>query len=160
MREDQSKTQRIVGYVIFKRGMTIADEWVMLLRDHLKTRLPNYMIPAAFVALQKLPITVNGKLDVKSLPEPDFQQQSRMNYVAPRTTIESQLCELWQQVLDMERVGVEDNYFAIGGDSILSIQIIAQAKKAGLNLSVKQLFEAQTISALAKQLAHRNTIKR
>lgn len=153
VREDQSKTQRIVGYVIFKRGMTIADEWVMLLRDHLKTRLPNYMIPAAFVALQKLPITVNGKLDVKSLPEPDFQQQSRMNYVAPRTTIESQLCELWQQVLDMERVGVEDNYFAIGGDSILSIQIIAQAKKAGLNLSVKQLFEAQTISALAKQLA-------
>lgn len=153
VRDDQSQTQRIVGYVIFKRGMTIADEWVMLLRDYLKTRLPNYMIPAAFVALQKLPITVNGKLDVKSLPEPDFQQQSRMNYVAPRNTIETQLCELWQKVLGMDRVGVEDNYFAIGGDSILSIQIIAQAKKMGLNLSVKQLFEAQTISVLSKQLA-------
>ncbi|GAA4033864.1 non-ribosomal peptide synthetase [Allokutzneria multivorans] len=118
------------------------------LREHLAERLPEYMVPSAFVELDAIPMTSNGKLDRKALPEPDFSA-AQAEYVAPRTPVEQALAEIWADVLGLERVGVEDNFFSLGGDSILSIQVSSRARQSGLRLATKELFLHQTISALA-----------
>ncbi len=118
------------------------------LRDHLAERLPEYMVPSAFVVVDELPMTSNGKLDRKALPEPDFSA-AQAEYVAPSTPVEQALAEIWADVLGLERVGVTDNFFSLGGDSILSIQVSSRARQAGLRLATKELFLHQTISALA-----------
>ena len=108
------------------------------------------MIPSAFVVLDTLPTTPNGKVNRQSLPTPDMVRfQSAGAFVAPRTTAESILAGIWAEVLRLERVGMHDNFFALGGDSILSIQMIARANQAGLRLTSKQLFQQQTIAELA-----------
>ncbi len=152
VKRDFERVERIVAYVIFQPDAQIPDDWRQALRDVLRDHLPDYMIPQAFVSLDRIPMTVNGKLDEQALPKPDYQQQGATNYKAPVTKIQKQLCELWQNVLGIEKPGITDNYFAIGGDSIMSIQMVSQARTMGLNLSVKQLFEAQTIEVLAERL--------
>ncbi|MGQ4807060.1 Chondramide synthase cmdD [Candidatus Entotheonellaceae bacterium PAL068K] len=120
------------------------------LRRHLQKKLPPYMVPATFVVLPALPLTSNGKVDRRALPAPDIEQRSRSSdYVAPRTEVEARLVSTWTKVLGIEHIGVCDNFFDLGGDSILSIQIAAQAKQAGLTFTSKQLFENQTITELA-----------
>ncbi|MFX7942062.1 phosphopantetheine-binding protein, partial [Acinetobacter baumannii] len=84
---------------------------------------PDYMQPFAYVILEDIPLTANGKLDRKNLPAPEFQGDDK-GYIAPRTAIEKVLCEIWQAVLKLEKVGINDNFFQIGGDSIISIQIV------------------------------------
>src|SRR5262249_16342593 len=116
---------------------------------YLKDRLPDYMVPNSFVELEKLPLTANGKVDRQSLPQPESAAERRM-YVAPGNRVEKLLSEIWGRVLGVERVGIRENFFALGGDSILSIEVLSQAKKAGLNFSLAQLFEQQTIEALAQ----------
>jgi len=124
------------------------------LRAFLIERLPDYMVPAAWVLLDALPLTSNGKLDRAALPAPDGSRTALDGaYVAPRSAIEAQLAEVWSQVLRLEQVGIHDNFFALGGDSILSIQIVARAKQAGLHLTPKQIFQHQTIAALADAAA-------
>jgi amino acid adenylation domain-containing protein/non-ribosomal peptide synthase protein (TIGR01720 family) len=125
-------------------------ELVLYLRRVLKEKLPDYMVPPAFVVLETLPMTPNGKVNRQSLPTPDMVRfQSAGAFVAPRTTAESILAGIWAEVLRLERVGIHDNFFELGGDSILSIQIIARANQAGLRLTSKQLFQQQTIAELA-----------
>ena len=125
-------------------------ELVQYLRRVLKEKLPDYMVPPTFVVLETLPMTPNGKVNRQSLPPPDIVRfQAAGTFVAPRTTAESILAGIWAEVLRLERVGIHDNFFALGGDSILSIQIIARANQAGLRLSSKQLFQQQTIAELA-----------
>ncbi|HEX6291021.1 MAG TPA: amino acid adenylation domain-containing protein [Herpetosiphonaceae bacterium] len=120
------------------------------LRHALSERLPDYMIPAAFVLLDALPLTRNGKLDRAALPAPDRTRDlTKQAFVAPRTPAEQTLADLWAEVLKLERVGIHDNFFALGGDSILGIQVIARANRAGLKLNARQLFEHQTIAELA-----------
>jgi amino acid adenylation domain-containing protein/non-ribosomal peptide synthase protein (TIGR01720 family) len=120
------------------------------LRDFLAARLPQYMVPSAFVRLEKLPLTPSGKVDRRALPAPTrFGAESEAGYVPPRTPAEETLAEVWREVLGVERVGVHDNFFHLGGDSILSIQIIARANQAGLRLTPRQLFQHQTVAALA-----------
>src|SRR5262249_1672220 len=118
------------------------------LRSYLKQRLPDYMVPSSLVVMERLPLTVNGKVDRKALPAPEERSESA-EYVAPRTAVEEALAEIWAGVLGLEQVGIRENFFELGGDSILSIQIAGRAKKAGLNFTVAQLFEHQTIEALA-----------
>ena len=121
-----------------------------VLRRFLQERLPEYMVPAAFVLLERLPLTPNGKVDRRALPAPGpARPQLEATYVAPRTAVEAQLAAIWAQVLGLEQVGIDDNFFELGGDSILSIQVIARATQAGLQLTLKQLFQQQTIAALA-----------
>ncbi|HEY0601519.1 MAG TPA: amino acid adenylation domain-containing protein, partial [Herpetosiphonaceae bacterium] len=120
------------------------------LRQFLLDKLPPYMVPSAFVVLESLPLSANGKVDRKALPAPE--QSSRAAgaaYVAPETEAERILCEIWVAVLRLEQVGVHDNFFSLGGDSILSIQVIARANQAGLRLTPKQIFQHQTIAELA-----------
>ncbi|MEH2072606.1 MAG: amino acid adenylation domain-containing protein [Nostoc sp.] len=123
---------------------------VSILRQYLEEKLPNYMLPAAFVILEALPLTPNGKVDRKALPEPDrIRPELEETYIAPQTSVEKQLAVIWAQVLGLEKVGINDKFFELGGDSILSLQVISKANLAGLHLTPKQLFQHQTIAQLA-----------
>jgi amino acid adenylation domain-containing protein len=125
------------------------------LRAHVEKRLPAYMAPSAFVLVDKLARTPTGKLDRKALPAPDFNARSEA-HVAPRTELERRIIVLWQDVLRLTRIGVHDNFFQLGGDSIRSIGFVTRAKRAGLDLSVRQVFQHQTPAALAAELERAN----
>jgi amino acid adenylation domain-containing protein len=124
------------------------------LRNSLKQKLPDYMLPAHFVMLDALPLTPNGKLDRRALPEPqeDVRPDLGAAFVEPRTPLEQTLAETWSEVLQIKTVGIDDNFFELGGDSILSIQMLSRAQRKGLNFSIQQLFEHQTIRGLAHAL--------
>jgi len=125
----------------------VGDVSAAVIKDHLQTLLPDYLIPAHILTLERLPLTANGKLDRRALPSPQVQQ---LAYAAPRNEVESTLAAIWQDVLKVAQVGVHDNFFELGGDSILSLQIIARAKRQGLKLTPRQLFEKQTVAQLAQ----------
>jgi amino acid adenylation domain-containing protein/non-ribosomal peptide synthase protein (TIGR01720 family) len=118
------------------------------LTDFLGETLPEYMLPSVYVGLDALPLTSNGKLDRDALPDPE-RTTNDTGYVAPDGPIENALAAIWAEVLGMERVSVQDNFFDLGGDSILSIQVVSRARKAGLRLTTKDMFLRQTIAALA-----------
>ncbi|WP_228998096.1 non-ribosomal peptide synthetase [Photorhabdus aegyptia] len=120
------------------------------LTEHLSSRLPEYMLPASFTRIEAVPLTLNGKLDRRALPEPVWGD--RDSYVAPRNALETQLCAIWQDVLGLERISIEDNFFRIGGDSIVSIQLVSKLRQAGFSLQVKSIFEAPTVARLAQLL--------
>ena len=141
VREDELDNQRLVAYVSLHNSTSD-------LRHFVQERLPEYMVPTAFVILNAIPLTPNGKVDYKALPAPEASELEK-NYIAPRTPQEEQLAKIWAEVLGLKQVGVDDNFFELGGDSILSIQVISKALKAGLQLSPKHLFEYQTIAQLA-----------
>jgi amino acid adenylation domain-containing protein/non-ribosomal peptide synthase protein (TIGR01720 family) len=160
-REDTPGDKRLVAYVIpaEDEGRRTKDESASSssvlrpssplpdLREFLKDRLPEYMLPSAFVVLDALPLTANGKLDRHALPAP-WQEQSE-EHAAPRTPVEQVLAAIWGEVLRVDQVGIYDNFFALGGDSILSIQIIAHARQRGLHLTTRDMFRNQTIAELA-----------
>ncbi|MGG4268475.1 condensation domain-containing protein, partial [Peribacillus simplex] len=142
VREDQPGDKRLVAYVV---GEGRKEEW----REYLKAQLPSHMVPAYFVEMEELPLTINGKIDRKTLPVPD-RQGTEGGYVAPRNEREQILTMIWERVLGTKPIGIHENFFEIGGDSILSIQIVSRAKQAGLQLTPKQMFEHQTISELVQ----------
>src|SRR3954469_5056198 len=119
------------------------------LRQELRERLPEAMVPNAFVILAELPVTPTGKVNRRALPEPE-PPSAASGYVAPRTHLEEILSGIWAQTLRLPRVGVNDNFFELGGDSILSVQIVARARQAGLSFTMRQIFEHQTVAALAR----------
>ncbi|OKI00760.1 non-ribosomal peptide synthetase [Streptomyces sp. CB02923] len=118
------------------------------LREHVAERLPEYMVPAALVPLDRLPLTPNGKIDRRALPAPDFAGQ--ISGRAPRTPVEETLCTLFAEVLGLERVGIDDNFFHVGGDSVMSMQLASRARRAGLTLTPRQVFEQPTPERLAE----------
>ncbi len=146
VREDTPGDRRLVAYIVPEKEVTPTSHE---LRQFLKTKLPEYMVPSAIVLLESLPLTNNGKVDRRALPVPESRAGIEVTLVAPRTPIEEGLASIWSQVLRVEPVGIHDNFFELGGDSILSIQIIAKAKQAGIELTLKQLFANQTIAQLA-----------
>ncbi|MET0399627.1 MAG: amino acid adenylation domain-containing protein, partial [Longimicrobiaceae bacterium] len=145
VREDVPGQKRLVAYVVPREGVELA---TAELRARLAERLPEYLVPGAFVTLGSIPLTANGKVDRRALPAPERgpAQEAR---VAPRTEVEAILCEVWAGVLRMEQVGVEENFFELGGDSILSIQVVSRARQRGLKLTPRQLFEQLTVARLA-----------
>ncbi|MEH2048358.1 amino acid adenylation domain-containing protein [Nostoc sp.] len=145
-REDSPGNKRLVAYVVPHQGQTLT---LSELRSFLLSKLPKYMMPHTFVILESLPLTPNGKVDHRSLPAPQSRGELEVSFVAPRTQIEQTLAQIWAKVLRLEQVGIHDNFFEVGGDSILSIQVITRANQVGINLSVKQLFGHQTIAELA-----------
>src|SRR5205807_7202260 len=114
-------------------------------QEGLAQQLPEYMVPTLFVLLEKLPLTGNGKVDRKGLPAPEGNAIGKAEYVGPRNEIERAMCGIWQEVLKRERVGVEDNFFSLGGDSILSIRVVSMLKSRGLVIGVKDIFKYQTV---------------
>ncbi|HEV7920011.1 MAG TPA: amino acid adenylation domain-containing protein [Thermoanaerobaculia bacterium] len=147
-----AREQRLIAYVVPHQLPADHAALVETLKSGIRQSLPDYMVPSAFVLLAAFPLTRNGKIDRKALPEPDWQLTSA--YVAPRNETEAKLAAIWAQLLKLERVGTHDNFFAIGGDSILSIQAVARANQAGIAITTRQLFEHQTIAALAAQAKH------
>ncbi|RKG99379.1 amino acid adenylation domain-containing protein, partial [Corallococcus sp. CA053C] len=145
-REDAPGVKRLVGYVVANVGQVASAD---ALRQHLLQRLPDYMVPASLVTLGSLPLTSNGKVDRRALPAPEQERATGTAFVAPRTAVERQLAAIWAQVLRLEKVGVHDDFFALGGDSIVSLQIIARAHRVGLRLTPKQLFQHPTLAELA-----------
>ncbi len=145
---NSSGQQRLVAYVVPKSPTTIVTSET--LRSHLQAQLPEYMVPAICMSVAAFPLTANGKVDRRALPDPTAQPQNRQaQFVAPTTPAEAQLVEIWAQLLRLERVGIHENFFELGGDSILSIQMTARANQAGLKITPKQVFEHQTIAKLA-----------
>ncbi|MEU8682738.1 amino acid adenylation domain-containing protein [Streptomyces sp. NPDC048611] len=141
--------KRLVGYVVTKGA---EDTDPAALRAFLAESVPDHLVPAVVVPLERLPLGATGKLDRRALPAPDWAAPAA-GYVPPRTDTEQTLAGIWAAVLGLERVGAEDNYFALGGDSILSIQIVSAARRAGLALTPRHLFVHQTVSALAAAAA-------
>ncbi|WP_324787958.1 non-ribosomal peptide synthetase [Streptomyces sp. H51] len=152
VREDQAGDQRLVAYLVSDPAAGAVDELRRRLRAALARKLPDYMVPAAFVFLDALPRTPSGKTDRGALPAPEPGQQTRAAaaYVAPRDPRERALCELFAQVLNVPRVGVDDSFFALGGHSLLATRLVARIRAAlGVELPVRALFEQQTVAGLA-----------
>jgi amino acid adenylation domain-containing protein len=151
VREDTPGDRRLVAYVVPRKK-----PWpgVRELRDFLKKKLPEYMIPSSFVMLENLPLTPNGKLDRRGLPAPDqARPYAETVYVAPRTSTEEILATIWSEVLRVDRVGVLDNFFELGGHSLLATQVISRILEAlGLDLPVRELFQSSTVAELAERI--------
>ncbi|WP_197501776.1 non-ribosomal peptide synthetase [Mycobacterium sp. 1164985.4] len=142
VREDRAGDKRLVGYVtgtVDTAG----------LRAQLGERLPSYMVPAAVVALDALPLTVNGKLDTRALPAPEYRQGDGAHH-APASLTEEILAAVYADVLGLERVGVDESFFELGGDSILSMQVVARARAAGVVCRPRDVFVEQTVARLAQ----------
>ena len=149
LHDGETENQRLVAYIVPHHDAPSHDE----LREFMKERLPDYMIPSVFVTLDQLPLTPNGKIDQRALPSPDAARpESESLFVAPRNPVEEILAGSWLQVLNVERVGIDDNFFALGGDSIRSVQVLSKAQERGLRLTLQQLFKYQTIRKLAAHL--------
>jgi amino acid adenylation domain-containing protein/non-ribosomal peptide synthase protein (TIGR01720 family) len=170
-REDEGGDKKLVAYVVSREGEAFSEatpvldscgesfsimtggDSVLLTEDlqaHLRSSLPDYMIPAFFVYVDRLPLTANGKIDRKSLPAPDLShRQVGDSYVAARTEIEASLCAIWSDVLKISPIGIHDNFFRIGGDSIISIQLVSKARAMGIYFSVKDVFNHSTVAELA-----------
>ncbi|ORC12987.1 non-ribosomal peptide synthetase, partial [Mycobacterium kansasii] len=140
-REDRPGDKRLVGYVVGAADPATA-------RAALVERLPSYLVPAAVVALPGLPLTVNGKLDIRALPAPGYRDTDR--YRAPGTPVEQILADSYARVLGLVRVGVDDSFFDLGGDSILAMQVVAQARTAGVTCRPRDIFIEQTVAGVAR----------
>ncbi|CAN2536696.1 Linear+gramicidin+synthase+subunit+D [Methylocapsa aurea] len=149
--EDGRGDKRLVAYVVAAEGAALE---IAELRGALARELPDYMIPAAFVALDALPLTPNGKIDRRALPAPDLDAQIAHRYVAPRNATEEALCRIFADVLGIDRVGVDDDFFQLGGHSLLAIALVERARVERLHTDVRTLFANPTparLSAAATQ---------
>ncbi|MCP3478013.1 non-ribosomal peptide synthase/polyketide synthase (plasmid) [Bradyrhizobium sp. CCGUVB1N3] len=154
-REDRSGEKRLVAYVVTAdedAGEAEAAELAGTLRTHLGARLPEYMVPSAFVRLAVLPLTVNGKLDRKALPAPEDDAYARRTYEAPRGEIETALAQIWAELLGLERVGRHDNFFELGGHSLLAVRLLSRARDLGLQFSAADLFQTPSLKELAARV--------
>jgi amino acid adenylation domain-containing protein/non-ribosomal peptide synthase protein (TIGR01720 family) len=146
VRQDTPGVKRLVGYVVPETGAT-AD--LTELKAHIASVLPEYMVPTAFVVLDRMPLNPNGKVDRQTLPAPSSRQSEGTAFVAPRTPVEQTLADIWADVLGVERVGVDDDFFELGGDSILSIQVVFRTRRAGLHISSNDVFRHRSVALLA-----------
>jgi amino acid adenylation domain-containing protein len=149
-REDAPGDRRIAAYVVPAEG---AEADPAELRAHLKDRLPDYMVPSAFVALEAFPLTPNGKLDRARLPAPGASSVERTAYAPPRTPAEVAMAEIWSEVLGVQPIGIHDDFFALGGHSLLATRVVSRVRQAlGMELPLRHLFEAPTIAELCHRL--------
>ncbi|WP_409182808.1 amino acid adenylation domain-containing protein [Amycolatopsis sp. VS8301801F10] len=140
---DAAGTKRLAGYLVGTGPVDIPS-----VRSELQQRLPDYLVPPAMVVLDALPLTVHGKVDRDALPEPDFAAEAVGR--APRNAVEAILCDVLAEVLTVPKVYIDDNFFALGGDSVSSIQVVSRARKAGLVITPRDLLEARTPAAIAE----------
>jgi acyl carrier protein len=146
--KDQKDDTCLVAYVVLRQHEADVEK---KLRKFLKDKLPDYMIPSVFVFLEALPLTPNGKVDRKALPEPDMSQRvSDEAFVSPQTPVEEIISSIWSEVLDIERIGIHDNFFDLGGHSLLMTQVVSRLNKTfNITIPLRSFFEAPTISGLS-----------
>ncbi|WP_156856518.1 non-ribosomal peptide synthetase [Oceanobacillus sp. AG] len=144
--EDGNGDKALCAYFVAERSYPISE-----IKEQLSEQLPNYMIPSYFVQLEQMPLTPNGKIDRNSLPEPEGELQTGNEYVFPRNPIEEKLANIWQEILDTERVGVKDDFFDIGGHSLRATNLVAKInKELKVEISLREIFSNPTIERLAK----------
>ena len=145
MTDGEEKDKRLVAYYVASEQKSVAE-----LNQYLQSQLPNYMIPAGYVSLDAFPLTVNGKIDTKALPKPNWQLlRVEKEYVKPRNNTEEKLCQIFQEVLNQEQVGIDDTFIDIGGDSIVAMQVVAEAQNQNLQVSIKDIYENPTLRQLS-----------
>ena len=151
-RPEASGDARLVAYVVPRPGAEAPP--VGELREHLLERLPDYMVPGAFLTLESLPLTPNGKLDRSALPDPEpARPELATPFVAPQSPLEERVAGIWAAVLELDRVGVNDRFFELGGHSLLAMQLIVRLREElGLELTLQALFEAPTVAALSRRI--------
>jgi len=149
-REDEPGEKRLVAYVVSAQETLATSD----LRSALKQTLPVYMLPSAFVVLEAFPLTPNGKVDRARLPEPEGTRALlETSYVAPQTPVEQTLAVIWQEVLEIERIGIHDNFFDLGGHSLLAMRLIPRIRNTlKIDVPVRNIFETPTIAGLAGAL--------
>ncbi|WP_143354426.1 condensation domain-containing protein, partial [Erwinia amylovora] len=146
---------QLLAYVVTQQPL---EDLASVLRTFLADRLPAYMIPAAYIALAQLPLTANGKLDRRALPEPDDSAFARSAFAAPQGEIEQALAAIWQQLLNVERVSRFDNFFALGGHSLLAVQLMERLRRRQLPASVQAVFTTRTLAELAATLGQQQEV--
>ena len=151
VREDQPGDKRLVAYLTYTQHEQPNSN---ALRLFLKEKLPEYMVPSAFVLLDKLPLTPNGKIDRKALPVPDqTRPEYEQSYVPPRSPIEEMLVAIWREVLAIDRIGIHDNFFELGGHSLLAVQLNVRINKQfQIDFPLYSVFDASTVAKLSVQL--------
>jgi amino acid adenylation domain-containing protein len=152
LREDSPGEKRLVAYLTVSDVDPAAPN-VEELRVYLKAALPEYMVPSAFVILERLPLTPNGKLDRRALPAPELGAYVRREYEALQGNVEEILAGIWQALLKLERVGRQDNFFELGGHSLLIVQMLERLRRVGLYAEIRQFFESPTLAELASALS-------
>jgi aryl carrier-like protein len=145
-REDTPGDKRLVAYYTAREQNSVGAQE---LRAHLAAKLPEYMVPAAYVRLESLPLTPNGKLDRKALPAPEGDANVVRQYEAPQGAIEELLADIWAELLNLERVGRHDNFFELGGHSLMVVTLVERLARAGLKADVRTLFTTPTLAELA-----------
>jgi acyl carrier protein len=146
-REEAAGDKRLVAYVVANGAEAPEPND---LRAHLKQSLPDYMVPSAFVMLDALPLTPSGKVDRQALPAPEGRPAGEAEYVAPRTPTEEVLAAIWAEVLKVDRVGVHDNFFALGGHSLMAMRMVARVRELlGIELPLRTVFETPMLAELA-----------
>lgn len=148
-------SEKLVAYVVHQSTDLCSDEvlqadCISKLQAHLRTELPNYMVPSQFIFIELVPLTTNAKVDVKALPLASEDNLNKGVFVAASNEVEKTLCSIWQELLSVDNIGIDDNYFALGGDSIISIQIVSRARKQELHFTVRDIFDNQTVRTLAQ----------
>jgi aryl carrier-like protein len=154
-RENRSGEKNLVAYLVPERaqpGIALSPGELM---DHLRQSLPEYMVPAAYVQLDQLPLTANGKLNRAALPAPEGDAFSRREYEAPQSSAEQIVAQIWGEMLNLDRVGRHDHFFELGGHSLLAVQLIERLRERGLRADVKTLFAHPTLAELAEALEGR-----
>jgi non-ribosomal peptide synthetase component F len=149
--EDEAGDKRLVAYIVADGGEAPSESE---LREYVANRLPNYMVPSALMVLDKLPLTANGKVDRNALPEPgDIRDSQGGEHTAPRTELERQLAQIWAEVLKLERVGIHDNFFDLGGHSLMATQVVSRIREQlNVELPLSEMFGYPTVAGLAQKI--------
>lgn len=153
-REDSGGEKRLVAYVVPQLGVANGESTQLTsqLREHIKVRLPDYMVPALWVVLERLPLTLNGKVDRHALPLPQ-SPPAEAEYVAPATELEQAVADIWAALLRLDRVGAQDNFFEIGGHSLLAMQVVTRVRSdLSISIPLRSLFDSPTVRQLCKQM--------
>jgi amino acid adenylation domain-containing protein len=153
-KEDNSGDKRLVAYIVTHREQTVTTEEI---RGFLKQKLPHYMIPSTFIFIEALPLTPNGKIDHRALPAPEqARSEPEETFVAPRNQLELQLATIWQDVLGIQNIGIHDNFFDLGGQSLLAVRLFAEIHKSfNQKLTLSTILQASTIEQLAKAISQK-----
>src|SRR5580704_10387154 len=170
VREDEPGNKQLVAYVVadddsHEAGAEATDNssttaFVAVLRRWVAEKLPEFMVPSAFVLSEAMPLSPNGKIDRRALPAPEQARDTAAAYVAPRTPLEETLAQIWRDVLRLDKVGVQDNFFALGGHSLLATQVVSRVRQAaGVELPLRHMFEWQTIAELALRVEELKTVE-
>jgi acyl carrier protein len=148
LRRDEDADERLVAYVVGAKGQQLTSGE---LRTFLQIKLPDYMIPSIFVQLEYMPLTPNGKISRRDLPEPTRGREG--NYVAPRTAVEEMVCGIWSEVLKIPEVGIYDEFFDLGGHSLLGTQVVTRVQEDfGVEISLRTFFDSSTVAELSAVL--------